>query len=181
MDGHPKTETSRRPLRRDDSIRRSELSARSVKVGSSTSLRKIIEMACFRASLGPPSTHRFPWSRSPPASESVAPVRIFIRVDLPARFSPIRAWRLPVGNNRPTPRSAWTPPNRFEIPIISTASSDCLPSEASLISRNAPWVMSSLKKGDAGPVRPRPRGGTRHADLATPPSGPRRHRRTGSG
>src|ERR1019366_6461258 len=49
-----------------------------------------------------------------------APERIRIRVDLPAPFSPNRAWISPPSTRKSTPFSAWTPGKRRETPSIST-------------------------------------------------------------
>src|SRR4051794_35769246 len=50
------------------------------------------------------------------------PPRIFIRVDLPAPFSPIRAWTSPRRIVRLTSRRTGTPPNSFVMPVMVTAS-----------------------------------------------------------
>ena len=60
-----------------------------------------------------------PATRMLPASAWYAPARIFIRVDLPAPFSPTMAWISPVRTDRDTSSSAWTPGKRLLIPDIS--------------------------------------------------------------
>src|SRR5690242_19919105 len=61
------------------------------------------------------------WATDRPATESVpesaatAPVMILMSVDLPAPFSPMRAWTSPGSNSKETPFSARTPSNDFEI------------------------------------------------------------------
>src|SRR5215813_462875 len=54
-----------------------------------------------------------------PVSREIAPPRIFISVDFPAPFSPIRATISPAPTLRLTPSSATTPGNRLLIPSIS--------------------------------------------------------------
>src|SRR5689334_9667208 len=54
-----------------------------------------------------------------PVSRAIAPPSIFINVDFPAPFSPIRATISPVPTVRLTPSSATTPGNRLLIPSIS--------------------------------------------------------------
>src|SRR5688572_19453775 len=48
---------------------------------------------------------------------------IFIIVLLPAPFSPTRPWISPARSPKSTSRSAWTPPNDFEIPTSSSRDS----------------------------------------------------------
>jgi hypothetical protein len=54
-----------------------------------------------------------------PASGVYTPDSIFIRVLLPAPFSPITAWISPLRTVRCTPRSARVAPKRFSMPRIS--------------------------------------------------------------
>src|SRR5215204_1204374 len=56
-----------------------------------------------------------------PSSAASAPAMIFMRVDLPAPFSPTMAWTTPGSMWRSTPASAWTPPYAFRTPRTSTA------------------------------------------------------------
>ena len=49
------------------------------------------------------------------------PNRHFIRVDLPAPFSPIKAWTVPGRTVRLTPSSALTPGNSLQMPRISSS------------------------------------------------------------
>src|SRR5205823_14879264 len=53
-----------------------------------------------------------------PASGRIAPLRTFISVDLPAPFSPTRAWTSPRHNSRSTPRSACVGPKCLWMPAI---------------------------------------------------------------
>src|ERR1700677_3459721 len=46
---------------------------------------------------------------------------MFIRVDLPAPFSPMSPWIEPRATDRDTARFAWTAPNRLSIPRSSSA------------------------------------------------------------
>src|ERR687893_656027 len=46
---------------------------------------------------------------------------IFIIVLLPAPFSPTRPWISPARRVKSTSRSAWTPPNAFEMPLSSSS------------------------------------------------------------
>src|SRR3954465_14369679 len=55
-----------------------------------------------------------------PASGRWTPVRTLMSVDLPAPFWPITAWTSPGKRRKSTPRSAWTPEKRFEIPCTSS-------------------------------------------------------------
>src|SRR5690349_13774214 len=56
-----------------------------------------------------------------PSSGVTIPARIFIRVDLPAPFSPIKAWTVPGRTFSPTSFSALTPGKLLLIPDISRA------------------------------------------------------------
>ena len=64
--------------------------------------------AGLRSSTGSPST------AMSPASGRYRPVMILISVDLPAPFSPTRAWISPGRRSSETPRSAWVEPKLFE-------------------------------------------------------------------
>src|SRR5215467_3120569 len=50
------------------------------------------------------------------------PARIFISVDLPAPFSPIKAWTWPAISSNRTPASARTPGNDLLMSLASTRS-----------------------------------------------------------
>src|SRR5271166_7197995 len=76
-------------------------------------------MPSARASPGESIWTGRPSRRISPPSPRKAPVRILISVDLPAPFSPRRAWISPASTRRSTPSSALTPGNAFEIPSIS--------------------------------------------------------------
>src|SRR5947207_2281060 len=60
-----------------------------------------------------------PCVRVSPASGSTSPMRIFIRVDLPAPFCPSTPWISPGKRDRLTRSQATTPPNLF---VMSTSS-----------------------------------------------------------
>src|SRR5258708_34112951 len=61
-----------------------------------------------------------PWSWISPASGSCTPARIFIKVDLPAPFSPHNACTVPGRTLNVTSASARTGPNCLEMPRISS-------------------------------------------------------------
>src|SRR5690606_28052931 len=61
-----------------------------------------------------------PSMRIVPVSACSAPARILMRVDLPAPFSPTRAWTDPGGIVSCASRIARTPPYRLDIPLISS-------------------------------------------------------------
>ena len=60
------------------------------------------------------------------------PARIFIRVDLPAPFSPMSAWTSPARRSNRADFRACTPGNRFSIPRISMIVFIQQPSQAAL-------------------------------------------------
>src|ERR1700744_2208992 len=78
------------------------------------------EMQCRVESLPPCSFTAWPSMRISPASGWCTPPRIFMRVDLPAPFSPHKATTSPGPMVRLTESSATTPGNRLEIPPISS-------------------------------------------------------------
>src|SRR3984957_18274671 len=63
----------------------------------------------------------FPSTRMVPESAPWTPAMIFIIVLLPAPFSPARPWIWPAFRGKSTPRSAWTPPNDFEMSVSSSS------------------------------------------------------------
>src|SRR5947209_4665090 len=70
------------------------------------------------------------------------PPSIFIRVDLPAPFSPIRATISPASTDKLTPSSAIAPGKRLEMPVISRAGgtgSVCAMTPAAI------WLSSSFQ------------------------------------
>src|SRR5919108_5865876 len=69
----------------------------------------------------------WPSIRIVPASGGYTPARIFIRVDLPAPFSPTTAWISPACRSRSTPCSTSTPTKLFVMPRISSSGSDIDP------------------------------------------------------
>src|ERR1700722_4544649 len=66
-------------------------------------------MPSLSASRGEPNATGRPFSRTRPESGRSRPVTILINVDLPAPFSPIRAWISPAFRSSETPSSACTP------------------------------------------------------------------------
>src|ERR1700722_3576830 len=58
-----------------------------------------------------------------PRSGCCAPERILISVDLPAPFSPSRAWISPERTSKPASSSAWTPGNRLLISDMRSSGS----------------------------------------------------------
>jgi hypothetical protein len=75
---------------------------------------------CARASAGPVNRRSTPSTRIVPAVGEWIPVRALIRVDLPAPFSPIRAWISPGRRLKSTPSRAFTGGNSTLMPVIST-------------------------------------------------------------
>src|SRR6202042_2729544 len=63
----------------------------------------------------------FPSTRMVPESAAWTPAMIFIIVLLPAPFSPARPWISPAFSVKSTFRSAWTPPNDFEMSVSSSS------------------------------------------------------------
>src|SRR6202046_1174141 len=63
----------------------------------------------------------FPSTRMVPESAECTPEMIFIIVLLPAPFSPARPWISPAFSVKSTFRSAWTPPNDFEMSVSSSS------------------------------------------------------------
>src|SRR5262245_47631567 len=73
------------------------------------------------ASRGPPIDTTSPPRRISPASPESAPLRIFIRVDLPAPFSPSSTCTSPARTSNETPSRATTPGNDLRMPRICRA------------------------------------------------------------
>src|SRR5262245_14315860 len=73
------------------------------------------------ASRGVPNTARSPSSHTSPASGRCTPARIFMRVLLPAPFSPISASTSPRCSTRSTPCNAWTPGKALPMPRTSSS------------------------------------------------------------
>src|SRR5258706_9537427 len=63
----------------------------------------------------------WPSTKISPSSGRCIPYRIFMRVDLPAPFSPTIAWIVPLRTVRLTSELATTPGNLLVIPFSSTA------------------------------------------------------------
>src|SRR5262245_9196213 len=72
-----------------------------------------------RASSGPRGAYGRPSSAIAPASGRTAPLSTFISVDLPAPFSPTRAWTSPGKSSRSTPRSACVGPKRLSMAVMA--------------------------------------------------------------
>src|SRR5262245_5555174 len=68
-----------------------------------------------------------------PASGVTAPLSTFIKVDLPAPFSPMRACTSPGRSSRSTPRSACVEPKRLLMPRIVKRAADMACPPASLL------------------------------------------------
>src|SRR6185437_3501662 len=62
-----------------------------------------------------------PSSRISPTYSGCTPAIIFIKVDLPAPFSPTRPWISPPWSEKSTSRKATAPPNALEIPVRSSS------------------------------------------------------------
>jgi hypothetical protein len=77
-----------------------------------------------RASLGVRIETGRPSTASVPESAAKMPASTLMRVDLPAPFSPIQQWTSPALMSTLTSSSAWTPGNRFEMPVIVISGSD---------------------------------------------------------
>ena len=99
-------------------------------------------------------------ARSPPCPCRTAPPRILISVDLPAPFSPSRAWTSPARRSKSTPSSAVTPGNRREIPRNSSSGSSIVVRRPS---RRQARASSSAKSPSVERVRSGP-----SASVATP-------------
>ena len=70
---------------------------------------------------GPSIVDRLPVELDLAASRAIAPLRIFISVDLPAPFSPSRTCTSPLRTSRSTPSSATTPGNVLRMPRMRSA------------------------------------------------------------
>src|SRR5213080_2901111 len=90
-----------------------------------------------------------------PASGLTAPLTTFISVDLPAPFSPTRAWTSPRRSSRSTPLRACVEPNRLLMPRITRASSpEACAAEAAVASKaDMPESHCSLRPGSFLGVR----------------------------
>jgi hypothetical protein len=64
-----------------------------------------------------------PPNRNVPSSGGKVPEMTLIRVDLPAPFSPKRTCNSPARTSKSTRSRAWTPVNRFEMPLNSSRGS----------------------------------------------------------
>src|SRR6266404_8160691 len=73
-------------------------------------------MPAARASIGVRKRTETPSSRISPASAGCRPVMILTSVDLPAPFSPTRAWMVPGATSKATSRTASMPPKLLLMP-----------------------------------------------------------------
>ena len=73
------------------------------------------------AAAGEPMSTGRPSTRISPSSGRYRPYRTDISVDLPAPFSPSRAWTSPATTSKSTRSFATTEPNFFVIPLSSRA------------------------------------------------------------
>ena len=80
----------------------------------------MMAMPCASASRVERIVTGLPSIRMLPPSAPWAPERIFIRVDLPAPFSPTSAWISPPATAKSTPSSTRTGPNDLLMPFIVT-------------------------------------------------------------
>ena len=87
--------------------------------GNGSSSWWIMAMPSLKASWGERSRTGRPLKRICPASGVCSPIRIRMRVDLPAPFSPITAWTVPGMTVRSTASSAFTPGKDFDRPFTS--------------------------------------------------------------
>ena len=93
-----------------------------VRLGDSASSWWMVTMPSARAAAGSGIATASPARRMlPPGSAWCTPARIFISVDLPAPFSPIRAWTSPAQAENVTPASARDGPNVLAIARISSS------------------------------------------------------------
>ncbi len=83
-------------------------------------------MPCPIASAGVEKVISEPLTLMVPSSGFCTPYRIFISVDLPAPFSPTRAWMVPVRIVMSTSWLAITPGNRLPMPLSSMAPAESL-------------------------------------------------------
>src|SRR5947209_6254571 len=79
-----------------------------------------------RAWSGFSGTNGWPSSSRVPASGRYAPLSTFIKVLLPAPFSPIKAWTSPGATSSDTPRSARVAPKLFLMPFRRRAAGDVM-------------------------------------------------------
>ena len=75
-----------------------------------------VEMPSESAACGSPGAMGLPLKSISPSSAGYQPDRIFIRVDLPAPFSPATVWISPAATEKLTPSRARTPGKLFEMP-----------------------------------------------------------------
>src|ERR1700722_7426584 len=78
-------------------------------------------MPALVASRGDAKRCGWPFTRISPSNWSINPAAIFIRVDLPAPFSPISAWISPARSSKSTFLKTGVGPKLLEIPRICRA------------------------------------------------------------
>src|SRR4029079_5344824 len=110
-------------------------------------------MPCFRASRAEWKWTGLPSSSISPSKSAWTPAMIFIRVDLPARCSPTRAWISPRRNSKSTPRSASTPPKDFEMCDIFSLISTSVISDRLQLTSIIPITKTCLGSGPGKPWR----------------------------
>ena len=114
---------------------------------------------------GPSISTGRPSRRISPASFAVAPLSTFMRVDLPAPFSPRSTCTSPRRTSKSTPSRATTPGNAFRIPSMVTAGGASTPTPAARgrgAGRSTPAPRAGARGRCAGagsaPARPAPGG-----------------------
>ena len=97
-----------------------------VNTGTSMKCWCTIPMPAAMASFGEANWAFLPSIRISPSSGCSSPYRTFIRVDLPAPFSPSRACTWPGDTDRSIRSLATSEPNRLVMPFSSSSTSDPL-------------------------------------------------------
>src|SRR5579859_1907774 len=113
---------SRRPESPVSSMPRVTFSA-TVNTGTSMKCWCTIPMPAAMASFGERNLAGLPSSRISPSSGCNSPYSTFIRVDLPAPFSPSRAWTCPGATDRSMRSLATSEPKRLVMPFSSSSTS----------------------------------------------------------
>ena len=108
----PPARTGSRPTIRFSAIER---------LGSTVSSWNTVWIPAAFASAGLSKLMARPSSRIWPVSGGNRPEAIFMRVDLPAPFSPMNAWTSPATRSNRAPSSASTPGNRLEMSSSSSS------------------------------------------------------------
>src|SRR5580765_4716195 len=106
----------RRKMPQRDGSRPSRMFSATVRCGQSESSWWIRATPRWLASCGEAGWYGSPCSTIVPSSGCSAPARMFMRVLLPAPFSPMSAWTSPAFSEKPTPSSATVGPKRLRMP-----------------------------------------------------------------